>query len=168
MGTLQWRHNEHNGVSIHRHLNYLINGLFRRRSKKTLKLCVTGLCEGNPPVTGGFPHKGASNAENVSIWWLHHSTRWRKDIRGHNDDQIIVPSVYETGMTGCWLSFSDNQCVQSFSYTRIPLQSWTNTARCQNISRYNLNKWGFRNIRHNSDQMRVSYISLDWISRGWG
>ena len=26
--------------------------------KKTQKLRVTGLCEGNPPVTGGFPHKG--------------------------------------------------------------------------------------------------------------
>ena len=26
--------------------------------KKTSKLRVTGLCEGNPPVTGGFPHKG--------------------------------------------------------------------------------------------------------------
>ena len=33
------------------------------------KLRVTGLCEGNPPVTGGFPSQTASNAENVSIWW---------------------------------------------------------------------------------------------------
>ena len=32
--------------------------LFMRRPKKTSKSCVTGLCEGNPPVTGGFPHKG--------------------------------------------------------------------------------------------------------------
>ena len=31
---------------------------FRRRSKKTSKLRVTGLCEGNPFVTGGSPHKG--------------------------------------------------------------------------------------------------------------
>ena len=27
----------------------------RRRSNKTSKLRLTGLCEGNPPVTGGFP-----------------------------------------------------------------------------------------------------------------
>ena len=44
----------------------------RRRSKKTSKLCVTGLCEGNSPVTGEFPAQRASNAENVSIWWRHH------------------------------------------------------------------------------------------------
>ena len=44
----------------------------RRRSKKTPKLRVTGLCEGNSPVTGEFPAQRASNAENVSIWWRHH------------------------------------------------------------------------------------------------
>ena len=51
---LQWRHNERDGVSNHRHHNCLPNRLFRRRSKKLSK-CVTGLCEGNPPVTGGIP-----------------------------------------------------------------------------------------------------------------
>ena len=30
----------------------------RRRSKKTSKVRVTGLCEGKSPVTGEFPHKG--------------------------------------------------------------------------------------------------------------
>ena len=39
---------------------------------KTLKLRVTGLCEGNSPVTSEFPAQRASNAENVSIWWRHH------------------------------------------------------------------------------------------------
>ena len=33
------------------------NRLFRRRSKKTWKLRVTGLCEGNSPMTSEFPHK---------------------------------------------------------------------------------------------------------------
>ena len=50
----------------------LLNRLFRRRSKKTSKLCVTGLCAGNSPGTGEFPTQIASNAENVSIWWRHH------------------------------------------------------------------------------------------------
>ena len=40
-------------------------------SEKTSKLRVTGLCEGNSPVTGEFPTQRASNAENVSIWWRH-------------------------------------------------------------------------------------------------
>ena len=44
----------------------------RRRSKKTSKHRVTGLCAGNSPVTGEFPGQKASNAENVSIWWRHH------------------------------------------------------------------------------------------------
>ena len=56
--ALQWRHNECDGVSNHRHLHCLFNCLFRRRSKKAPKLRVTGLCEGNPPMTGGFPYKG--------------------------------------------------------------------------------------------------------------
>ena len=56
--TLQWRHNERDGVLNHRRLDCLLNILFRRRSKKTSKLRVTGLHEGNPPLTGGSPHKG--------------------------------------------------------------------------------------------------------------
>ena len=34
---------------------------------ETSKLRVTGLCEGNSPVTGELPAQRASNAENVSI-----------------------------------------------------------------------------------------------------
>ena len=45
---------------------------FRRRSKKTSKLRVTGLCVENSPVTGEFPAQRASNEEDVSIWWCHH------------------------------------------------------------------------------------------------
>ena len=60
--SLQSRHNECDGVSNHRRLDCLLNRLFRRRSKKTSKLSVTGLCEGNPPVTDGFPSQRASNA----------------------------------------------------------------------------------------------------------
>ena len=48
---------------------YLLHRLFRHRSKKISKLCFTGLCEGNPPVTGGLPSLRVSNAEDVSIWW---------------------------------------------------------------------------------------------------
>ena len=70
--TLQWRHNERKGFSNHWRLDCLLNRLFRLRSNKTLKLCVTCLCEGNSPVTGEFPARSASNAENVSISWHHH------------------------------------------------------------------------------------------------
>ena len=55
---LRWRHNERNGISNHQPHDCLRNRLFRPRSKETSKLRVTGLCEGNSPVTNGFPHKG--------------------------------------------------------------------------------------------------------------
>ena len=70
--TLQWRHNDIDGVSNHQPYDCLLSCLFRHRSKKTSKLCVTGLCEGNLPATGEFPAQRASNAENVSSWWRHH------------------------------------------------------------------------------------------------
>ena len=43
-----------------------------RRSTKTPKPRVTGLCERNPPVTGGFQSERPSKAENVFIWWQYH------------------------------------------------------------------------------------------------
>ena len=70
--SLQCRHNEHNGVSNHQRIHCLLNCWFRRKSKKTSKLCVTGLCVGNSPVTGEFPAQKANNAEHASIWWPHH------------------------------------------------------------------------------------------------
>ena len=72
---LQRRHNERDGVSNHRRLDYFVSRFYRSSSKKTSKLRVTGLCEGNSPVTDEFPEQKASNTENVSIWWRHHITR---------------------------------------------------------------------------------------------
>ena len=46
MKSLQWRHDGRDGVSNHQAHDYLLNRLFGHISKKTLKLRVTGLCEG--------------------------------------------------------------------------------------------------------------------------
>ena len=54
--SLQWRNNERGGVSNHRRLDFSLECLFWRTSKKTSKLRDTGLCEG----------------ERVSPWWRHH------------------------------------------------------------------------------------------------
>ena len=74
--TLQWRHNGRNGVSNNQRLDCLLNRLFRHRSKKIYKLRVTGLCEGNSPVTGEFPSQWTSDAEMfpfddviMTSWW---------------------------------------------------------------------------------------------------
>ena len=70
--SLQWRHNGRDGVSKNQAHHCLLNRLFRRRSKKTPKLLVTGLCAGKSPMTGEFPAQMASNARNISIWLRHH------------------------------------------------------------------------------------------------
>ena len=55
LASLQWRHNGRDGVSNHQPHDCSLNCLFRRRSKKTSKFRVTGLCAENSPVTGEFP-----------------------------------------------------------------------------------------------------------------
>ena len=79
--TLRWHHNGHDSVSNHQPYDFLLNCLFRRWSKKTSKLRVSGLCAGNSPGTGEFPAQRASNAENISIWWRHHDAWWRGNGR---------------------------------------------------------------------------------------
>ena len=74
--SLLWRHNDRGGVSDHQLHDCLLSRLFRRRSKKTSKIRVTGLCVGNSPGTGEFPAQMASNSGNASIWWRHHDTFW--------------------------------------------------------------------------------------------
>ena len=72
--SLRCRHDGRDSVSNHQPHHCLLNRLFRRRSKKTSKLRVTGLCAGNSPGTDEFPAQMASNAENFSIWWRHHDS----------------------------------------------------------------------------------------------
>ena len=58
IATLQWRHNERDGVSHHWRIYRLLKILFMHRSKKTPKLRVTGLCEGIHRWPVDSPHKG--------------------------------------------------------------------------------------------------------------
>ena len=67
--SLQWRHNGQDEALNYQPHDCLLNSIFRRKSKKTSKLRITGLCAGNSPVTGEM----TSNAENVPIWWRHHA-----------------------------------------------------------------------------------------------
>ena len=99
--SLQWRRNGHDGVSNHQAYDCLLNRLFRRRSKKTSKPRVTGLCAGNSPVTGEFPAQRASNAENVFIWWRHHVFFWAVSlILGQSYDCV---STIEFTPEGLWV-----------------------------------------------------------------
>ena len=82
--SLWWRHNGRDSVSNHQPDDCLLNCLFRRRSKKTSKLRVTGLCAGSSPGTGEFPEEMASNMVNVSIWWRHHAYLYNFNINWHS------------------------------------------------------------------------------------
>ena len=55
--SLLWRYNGRDNVSNHQPHDCLLNRLFRRRSKKTSKLRVTGLCTANSPGPVNSPHK---------------------------------------------------------------------------------------------------------------
>ena len=102
--TLQWRHNERDGVPNHRRLDGLFNHFFRRRSKKRSKLCVTGLCEGNSPVTS--PHKGpvarkmlmtSSWTQQIVTLWHGHPYRITSPLWGEStsDPWITVTKGYK-------------------------------------------------------------------------
>ena len=126
--TLQWRHNVGDGVSNHQHRHCLLNRLFRRRSKKTSKLCVTGLCEGISPVTGEFPARTASNAKNVSIWWRHYDlsdhTQWRHGGIGEYSSEAGNILGYQTKT---WYDYTTtemlNICIKQI-FAHLPSLIW--------------------------------------------
>ena len=73
MSPLLWRHNDHDSVSNHQPYGCLLNRLFWRRSKKTSKLRVTGLCVGNSPGPVNSPHKWPVTRKMFPFWWRHHA-----------------------------------------------------------------------------------------------
>ena len=103
---LQWRHNGRDSVSNHQPYDCLFNGLFKRRSKKTSKLRVTGFCAVNSPETGEFPAQMASNAENVSIWWRHHGNA-QQNSRMHNPTAVTVSTHRYVGAVNWVRSMAD-------------------------------------------------------------
>ena len=121
--SLSWRHDECHGASNHRRFDCLRNRLFRRRSEKTSKIRVTGLCEGNSSVTGEFPAQRASNAENVSIRRHHVSDqsceyknpliRFRSNFADRQARQIqkwinVGDNIYMTYMLGSSFNADSN------------------------------------------------------------
>ena len=98
--SLQWRHNDHDGVSKHQPHGCLLNRLFGRRSKKTSKLRVTGLCAGNSPGPVNSPHKGPVTRKMFPIddvimkTFNHWSLPYRKC-----PDYVYVKLKYQSTMT---------------------------------------------------------------------
>ena len=63
---------ERHGFPDHRLFECLLNNSFRLTSEKH-QLTLLALCQGKPPVIGGFPSQRASDAEKVSITWRLHA-----------------------------------------------------------------------------------------------
>ena len=123
VSSLKWRHNEHDGVSNHQPHNCLLNCLFRRRSRKTSKLRVTGFCEGNSPVTCEFPTQRASNVENVSIWWRLHYVSCFCGMMQLTHTQIVFFDL-QVGVVFCWTQDIYNK-IDYTLFTNI-LHKWIN------------------------------------------
>ena len=94
--SLQWCHNERDGVSYHQLQDCLLNRLFRCRSNKTSKLSVTGLCVGNSPATGEFPTQRASNAEKCFHWMTSSYNIRTESVSGPHWSYIKVVTIINT------------------------------------------------------------------------
>ena len=108
---LQWRHNECDDVSNHGRHDCLFNRWFRRRSNKTSKLRVTGLCEGNSPVAVDFPVQMASTVENVSIWLRHHAIVIFRGAGASFTNLVVIPA---------WISNQISSVAVGWYYLSLP------------------------------------------------
>ena len=70
--TLQWSHNERDGV-LSLAFRWFAQPFDQAQIKENIKVRRHRLWWGNSPVTGEFPAQRASDADNVSISWRHHS-----------------------------------------------------------------------------------------------
>ena len=134
---LQWRHNEHDGLSNHLPHDCLLNRLFRRRSKKTSKLRVTGLCAGNSPVTGEFLAQGPVTRKKFQRF--HIDTKWppfrRRHFQVHFLQRKLLKFEYNftelcSGGTNCQHGSicSDNglppNSLQAIIWTKVGMLYW--------------------------------------------
>ena len=103
--TLWWRHNGHDSISNHQSRDCLLDRLFRRRSKKTSKVRVTGLCAGNSPGNGEFPAQMAGNAGNVSIWWHHHHNVYWNEVQLSSCILFLITTQMLTNVVS-WAQYS--------------------------------------------------------------
>ena len=117
INTLQWRHKGRDGVSNHQPRECLLNRT--TTSKKTSKLRVSDLCEGNSPVIGEFPAQRASNAENVPIRWRHHGyvCYWVNHIQFIN---LNIRTIFKLAITWMFLNvLAANRCHLSFATVKL-------------------------------------------------
>ena len=92
------------------------------------------LCEGNPPVTGGFPSQRASNMVNVSMSWRHYANAffkaipclpWNDGSRCYTSWHVIrlgcnwffpweksAKDCKQLSSASCWMNEGDLKCLE--------------------------------------------------------
>ena len=130
---LQWRHNGRDSVSNHQPHHRLLNGLFERRSKKTSKLRVTGLCAGNSPVTGEFPAQMASNAANGKCFHLITSscTAIKRTIAPRFPAKLASQRVFSNPKPSSskWINSNLKQWSKRFHDEKLSAKIWCGLSR---------------------------------------
>ena len=160
--ALQRRHNERDVVSNHQPHDCLLNCLFRRRSKKTSKLRVTGLCEGNWPGPGELPAQRASNAKKVSIWWRHHG--WYHST-GKQVKQTQCGSFKSFILSQYFLSETSNIIVSDSIHDDVI--KWRHFTRCFPFM-WGIHQWPVNSL-HKGQWRGTSMLCLIyvWKKNGW-
>ena len=115
----------------------------RHKWKKASKLRITGLCAGNPLVTGEFPAQRASNTENVSIWWRHHES-WLMQLLG----EYILMS--KTHFTKDWWAHNPNHIKNNV---------------CSSVKNIYQNRSQFCTCHDSLAVMTCAKLLPDWIVR---
>ena len=87
-------------------LDCLWNSLFK--ITKETEFCFTGICEGNPLVTSGFPSQKTSNANSISMSWRHHVL---------SELLVTLPSFWNpSSFAICWvfhLTILSDHCINT-------------------------------------------------------
>ena len=131
VSTLLWRHNDHDCGSNYQPHGCLLNRLFRRKSKKTSKLRVTGLCVGNSPGPVNSPHKGPVTRKmfpfddvimNVSYEGI---IVFRCYFIGNNFilNDLFPICVERNHITKAFWQFKYKRNFSLFSYINIPIKT---------------------------------------------
>ena len=192
--SLWWWYNGRDGIPNDQPHGCILNCFSRHRSKKRSKLCITGLCPGNPLVTGEFPAQRASNTENASIGWRHHVTAASWNILDVNIDsavffaknnirfsllsQMFAPEYLRTYMSfwlimlGClWYIVTDinfNE-IRAYSINFIHCFKWVViTCQCLDFKFYSHLTKPPRKLGHQYPTNFISMQLLIWYSvRPW-
>ena len=155
--SLQWRHNERDGVSNHQPHDCLLNRLFKPRSNKTSKLRVTGLCAGNSPVLVNSPHKVPITRKMFPFDDV---------IMGKNLMKMyhhVMPTAVSTYVTKCHCINYEGTGSGIFSnscrYIQVSIHHWE---RIKTENHHDDNNWTWWHQRQSLRQLQCHQWRQNW------